>query len=125
MDEAHVFAGASGATLDRPGLAALRQAVAGMEVARVIVSDDNRLARYFVLSQRLTAEFAAQGCTVVCATPPRAPMTRAAALAGRLRAGLCRCKRSALNCGRVIAGWGQNLAGWKRNHSWFGGGKRR
>ena len=90
MDDAHIFAdaGASGATLERPGLAALRQAVARGEVARVIVTDVNRLARYFVLSKRLTDEFTAHGCAVVCATPPRAPMTCAAvaALAGRLRA---------------------------------------
>ena len=41
VDDAYVFtdAGASGATLERPGLAALRQAVALGEVERVIVTD--------------------------------------------------------------------------------------
>ncbi len=51
VDDAHVFADAraSGATLDRPGLAALRQAVALGEVKRVIVPDNDRLVRDFVL----------------------------------------------------------------------------
>ena len=90
VDDAHVFvdAGTSGATLDRPGLAALRQAVARGEVARVIVTDNDRLARDFVLYVRLMDEFAAQECAVVTVTPPRTTTTSedVAALANMLLA---------------------------------------
>jgi site-specific DNA recombinase len=92
VDDAHVFAdaGASGATLDRPGLTALRQAVAGGEVKRVIVTDNDRLARDFVLHVQLMDEFAAQECAVVTVTPQRTTATQAdaAALAGRLQAAM-------------------------------------
>jgi len=78
VDDAHVFAdaGASGATLERPGLAALRQAVARGEVKRVIVTDNDRLARDFVLHVQVMDEFAAQECAVVTVTPQRTTTTR-------------------------------------------------
>lgn len=69
--DAYVFAdaGASGATLDRPGLAALRQAVESGAVKRVIVTDLDRLARSPALAAELMDAFAAHGCAVVTVTP--------------------------------------------------------
>ena len=92
VDAAHAFAdaGASGAMLERPGLAALRQAVERGEVKRVIVTDLDRLARDFVLHVQLMDEFAAQECAVVMVTPPQATTTRGdvVALAGMLLAAM-------------------------------------
>jgi Site-specific recombinases, DNA invertase Pin homologs len=56
--------GYSGATLKRPGLDHLRQAVARCEVERVLITSPDRLARNFVHQCLLLDEFQQAGCPV-------------------------------------------------------------
>ena len=59
----------SGATLERPGLSALRTAVAAGKVTCVLTLDAEQLARSVIDYVRLEREFAAAGCAVVYAPP--------------------------------------------------------
>ena len=67
-----VFAddGFSGATLDRPALEALRDAVAGSEVETVVVWSADRLSRNFAHQMLLQEEFARQGARIVFVQEP-------------------------------------------------------
>ena len=67
-----VFAddGFSGATLDRPALEALRDAVAGGEVETVVVLSVDRLSRNFAHQMLLQEEFARQGARIVFVQEP-------------------------------------------------------
>ena len=67
-----VFAddGFSGATLDRPALEALRDAVAGGEVETVVVLSADRLSRNFAHQMLLQEEFARQGARIVSVQEP-------------------------------------------------------
>ena len=67
-----VFAddGFSGATLDRPALEALRDAVAGGEVETVVVLSADRLSRNFAHQMLLQEEFARQGARIVFVQEP-------------------------------------------------------
>ena len=67
-----VFAddGFSGATLDRPALEALRDAVAGGEVETVVVLSADRLSRNFAHQMLLQEEFARQGARIVFVQQP-------------------------------------------------------
>ena len=56
--------GYSGATLNRPGLDRLRDAVRGTEVDRVLVTTPDRLARNYVHQMVLLEELERAGCTV-------------------------------------------------------------
>jgi site-specific DNA recombinase len=64
LDPAHVFRddGYSGATLARPGLDCLRDAVKGREIDRVLVTAPDRLARNYVHQMVLLEEWAQAGC---------------------------------------------------------------
>ena len=64
LDPAHVFRddGYSGATLARPGLDRLRDAIKGREVDRVLVTAPDRLARNYVHQMVLLEEWARAGC---------------------------------------------------------------
>jgi site-specific DNA recombinase len=64
LDPAHVFRddGYSGATLARPGLDRLRDAIKGREVDRVLVTAPDRLARNYVHQMVLLEEWARVGC---------------------------------------------------------------
>jgi site-specific DNA recombinase len=57
--------GYSGATLNRPGLDRLRDAVRAGEVTQVLVTDPDRLARSYVQLMVLLAELERFGCEVV------------------------------------------------------------
>ena len=57
--------GHSGATLNRPGLDRLRDAVRAGEVERVLVTDPDRLARNYVKLMVLLEELERAGCEVV------------------------------------------------------------
>ena len=65
VDE-HIFRddGRSGATLNRPGLDKLRDLVRWGEVARLLITDPDRLARKYVDQMILLDEFARYGCQV-------------------------------------------------------------
>ncbi len=67
-----VFAddGFSGATLDRPALEALRDAVAGGEVETVLAWSVDRLSRNFAHQMLLQEEFARQGARIVFVQEP-------------------------------------------------------
>ena len=56
--------GYSGATLNRPGLDRLRDALRGTEVDRVLVTTPDRLARNYVHQMVLLEELERAGCTV-------------------------------------------------------------
>ena len=64
LDPAHVFRddGYSGATLARPALDRLRDAVKGREVDRVLVTAPDRLARNYVHQMVLLEEWTQVGC---------------------------------------------------------------
>ena len=64
LDPAHVFRddGHSGATLARPGLDRLRDAIKGREVDRVLVTAPDRLARNYVHQMVLLEEWTRAGC---------------------------------------------------------------
>jgi site-specific DNA recombinase len=66
LREEHVFRddGYSGATLNRPGLDRLRDAVRAAEVERVLLTDPDRLARNYVHQMVLLEEWERLGCTV-------------------------------------------------------------
>ena len=70
--EAHVFAddGFSGATLDRPALEALRDAVAGGKVDTVLAWSADRLSRKFAHQMLLQEEFARHGARIVFVEAP-------------------------------------------------------
>ncbi len=63
----HVFRddGYSGASLNRPGLDRLRDAVRAAEVDRVLITDPDRLARNYVHQMVLLEELERWGCQVV------------------------------------------------------------
>jgi site-specific DNA recombinase len=65
LEPAHVFRddGYSGASLARPGLDRLRDAVKGREVDRVLVTAPDRLARNYVHQMVLLEEWTRAGCT--------------------------------------------------------------
>ncbi len=67
VDANHEFVdnGVSGATLDRPALDRLRDAIAAGEVQRVIVLSPDRLSRNFVHQEYLREEWAKAGCELV------------------------------------------------------------
>ena len=67
-----VFAddGFSGATLDRPALEALRDAVAGGEVETVLAWSADRLSRNFAHQMLLQEEFARHGARIVFVQAP-------------------------------------------------------
>jgi site-specific DNA recombinase len=56
--------GRSGASLNRPGLDKLRDAVRWGEIERLLITDPDRLARNYVHQMILLAEFARFGCQV-------------------------------------------------------------
>ena len=62
----HIFRddGYSGATLRRPGLEALRQAVSGGDIAHVLITAPDRLARNYVHQVLLLEELRERGCQV-------------------------------------------------------------
>jgi site-specific DNA recombinase len=62
--------GDSGATLHRPGLDRLRDAVRSAEVERVLVTTPDRLARNYVQQMVLLAELERAGCVVECLARP-------------------------------------------------------
>jgi len=66
LREEHIFrdAGQSGATLNRPGLDKLRDAVRWGEVTHVLITDPDRLARKYVHQMLLLEEFAHYGCQI-------------------------------------------------------------
>src|SRR5919201_6683800 len=66
VSEAHTFRddGQSGASLNRPGLDRLRDAVRLGEVDRVLVTEPDRLARNYVHQMILLDEFERVGCAV-------------------------------------------------------------
>ncbi len=70
LEVARVFvdAGASGGTLDRPGLAALRAAVAAGEVATVVVYAVDRLSRSQADTLALLREFESHGAGLLAAS---------------------------------------------------------
>jgi site-specific DNA recombinase len=65
LEPAHVFRddGYSGASLARPGLDRLRDAIKGREVDRVLVTAPDRLARNYVHQMVLLEEWTRAGCT--------------------------------------------------------------
>src|ERR671933_2528156 len=65
LEPAHVFRddGYSGASLARPGLDRLRDAIKGREVDRVLVTAPDRLARNYVHQMVLLEEWTRTGCT--------------------------------------------------------------
>ena len=67
LTPAHIFRddGYSGASLARPGLDRLRDAVKGREVDRVLVTAPDRLARNYVHQMVLLEELARAGCEAV------------------------------------------------------------
>lgn len=70
LEVAHIFAdpGASGGTLERPGLAALRTAVAAGEVAVVVVFAVDRLSRRQADTLELLEEFERHGAGLAAAS---------------------------------------------------------
>jgi site-specific DNA recombinase len=64
--------GYSGATLRRPGLDGLRDAVAAATLDLVLVSAPDRLARHYVHQRLLLDEWARGGCQVECLERPTA-----------------------------------------------------
>ena len=66
LDPAHVFRddGYSGATLARPGLDGLRDAIKNRAVDRLLVTAPDRLARNYVHQMVLLEEWARAGCAV-------------------------------------------------------------
>ena len=60
--------GYSGATLNRPGLDRLRDAVRAREVEQVLVTDPDRLARNYVQLMVLLEELERFGCRAACCT---------------------------------------------------------
>jgi site-specific DNA recombinase len=62
--------GYSGATLNRPGLDRLRDAVRAGEVTQVLVTDPDRLARNYVKLMVLLEELERAGCEVTCLDRP-------------------------------------------------------
>src|SRR4051812_26978428 len=67
LDSTAIFRddGRSGATLNRPGLDRLRDAVRAGEVGRVLVTDPDRLSRNYVQMMVLLQELEQFGCQVV------------------------------------------------------------
>ena len=67
LSAAHIFRddGYSGASLNRPGLDRLRDAVRTAEVDRVLITDPDRLARNYVHQMVLLEELERWGCQVV------------------------------------------------------------
>jgi site-specific DNA recombinase len=67
LDDRAIFRddGRSGATLNRPGLDRLRDAVRAGEVGRVLVTDPDRLSRNYVQMMVLLQELERFGCQVV------------------------------------------------------------
>ena len=63
--------GYSGATLNRPGLDRLRDAVRGTEIDHVLVTTPDRLARNDVHQMVLLEELERAGCQVECLERPR------------------------------------------------------
>ena len=63
--------GYSGATLNRPGLDRLRDAVRAGEVTQVLVTDPDRLERNYVKLMVLLEELEHAGCEVVFLDRPR------------------------------------------------------
>jgi site-specific DNA recombinase len=57
--------GYSGASLKRPGLDRLRDAVARAEIDRILLTEPSRLARNYVHQSLLLEEFQGMGCQVV------------------------------------------------------------
>ncbi len=66
LQDEHIFCddGRSGATLNRPGLDKLRDAIRWGEIAQVLLTDPDRLARNYVHQMILLEEFARFGCQV-------------------------------------------------------------
>jgi len=66
LPDEHIFRddGRSGATLNRPGLDKLRDAIRWGEVERLLITDPDRLARKYVNQMILLEEFARFGCQV-------------------------------------------------------------
>lgn len=66
LNDAEIFRddGYSGASLRRPGLDRLREAIRAGEVQRVLLTAPDRLARSFVHQVLLLDEFQREGCTV-------------------------------------------------------------
>jgi site-specific DNA recombinase len=66
LHDDHIFRdeGRSGATLNRPGLDKLRDAIRWGEVERLLITDPDRLARKYVHQMILLEEFARFGCQV-------------------------------------------------------------
>ena len=67
LSPAHIFRddGYSGASLNRPGLDRLRDAVRAAEVDRVLITDTDRLARNYVHQMVLLEELERWGCQVL------------------------------------------------------------
>jgi site-specific DNA recombinase len=67
LDEAHVYRdeGCSGATLNRPALDRLRDALARGEVDVLLVTSPDRLARRYAYQVWLLEAFERTGCTVI------------------------------------------------------------
>ena len=57
--------GYSGASLKRPGLDRLRDAVARVEIDRILLTEPSRLARNYVHQSLLLEEFQGKGCQVI------------------------------------------------------------
>jgi site-specific DNA recombinase len=66
LRDKHIFRddGRSGATLNRPGLDKLRDAIRWGEIERLLITDPDRLARKYVHQMILLEEFARFGCQV-------------------------------------------------------------
>ncbi|MFZ0257290.1 MAG: recombinase family protein, partial [Gammaproteobacteria bacterium] len=66
LREEYIFRddGYSGATLNRPGLDRLRDAIRAADVERVLMTDPDRLARNYVHQMMLLEEFERLGCAV-------------------------------------------------------------
>jgi site-specific DNA recombinase len=64
--EAHIFRddGYSGASLTRPGLQRLREAIAQGQFDRILITNPDRLARKYVHQVLLLEEFEQAGCTI-------------------------------------------------------------
>jgi site-specific DNA recombinase len=67
LNDTHIFRddGYSGASLNRPGLDRLRDAVRGGEVTHILMTAPDRLARSYVHQVLLMEEFKQWGCTVM------------------------------------------------------------
>ncbi|MDP9317327.1 MAG: recombinase family protein [Chloroflexota bacterium] len=62
--------GCSGTSLNRPGLDRLREAIARRELAHVLITAPDRLARNYVQHVVLLDEFERAGCQIACLDRP-------------------------------------------------------